>query len=625
MVFRRTVLTSKVIYMSRNKILICLITVLMVLTCCMCWAYSASVETLPFSVCVDSGESTEELDVWKGEGGIYYVFLPSYADLTRTRLVLSEANASIQIGQVQLTDGLDCGVFELNQQYACTYHHRGKTHNNSIIFVKSDGIPAVYISTLSESMEYIHAEKDNQESGAIRIYTDMGMQCYEGMIESISGRGNTSWDQYEKKPYNIRLEVAADLLGMGSAQNWVLLANAADVSNMRNKIVYDFAKKLGLAYSPDSRWIDLYLNGCYAGLYLLCEKNEVHSERVDIEQEGSVLVSQELESRLVQQKRSFVTTENKQIFRIHYPITVTEQSISKIEQVLQSVENAILVEDNINYAWQNVIDLDSWTKKYLIEELFGNIDASYLSQYFYIDGNINNGKLYAGPVWDYDLAIGNKERWQLSSPNVLLANRLLVRDGVETPWFHSLCKKTIFWHSVKTSFEMTVIPQMQSLLNFQIQEYAALISKAVEMDQIRWGNPTYNFEAEVKYIQNYLKSRVEFLQRIWLEGKQYHVICAKSHEYQNYGYFAVESGSCFADLPCLENTQTETFVGWYYADIQELFDVEAPINEDITIYAKYESSDSQYGNRIIKLLPLGVIAVAFLLVMVIEIKRIKNR
>jgi spore coat protein CotH len=185
------------------------------------------------------------------------------------------------------------------------------------------------------------------------------------------------------------LSEPVDLLGLGSAQRWVLLANASDDSHMRNKLVYDFAQSFGLRYSPEAEWLDLYINGEYVGLYLLCERNEVHDQRVAVGQEDSFLVSMELESRMSKQNIPYVTTESLQSFRIHYPTQDTDTAALRIQQTLQTVENAILSlgspNDSTAAELENLIDLDSWARKYLIEEVFGNMDASYISQYYYLD------------------------------------------------------------------------------------------------------------------------------------------------------------------------------------------------------------------------------------------------
>ena len=149
----------------------------------------------------------------------------------------------------------------------------------------------VYIDTESGNMDYIHENKENKESGKISIYTSVEGIDYSGDLTSIKGRGNNTWDEFEKKPYNIELQNESNLLGMGKASQWVLLANADDHSNLRNKLVYDFSDEIGLEFSPDSRWVDLYLNGEYAGLYLLSERNEVHENRVNIDKTDGALLS----------------------------------------------------------------------------------------------------------------------------------------------------------------------------------------------------------------------------------------------------------------------------------------------------------------------------------------------
>lgn len=55
----------------------------------------------------------------------------------------------------------------------------------------------------------------------------------------VKGRGNYTWT-LAKKPYQIKLDGSKPVLGMGSAKTWILLANYADMSLMRNKLAYDW-------------------------------------------------------------------------------------------------------------------------------------------------------------------------------------------------------------------------------------------------------------------------------------------------------------------------------------------------------------------------------------------------
>lgn len=61
---------------------------------------------------------------------------------------------------------------------------------------------------------------------------------------------------------------------MPKAKTWILLANHADPSLLRNTLAYDLAAAFGLPGSPDSRFVDLTINGEYLGNYLITEKVE---------------------------------------------------------------------------------------------------------------------------------------------------------------------------------------------------------------------------------------------------------------------------------------------------------------------------------------------------------------
>ena len=60
-----------------------------------------------------------------------------------------------------------------------------------------------------------------------------------------------------------------------SAQKWVLISNYFDQTSLRNYLTLQLAQGLGLSYVPDSRFVDVYVNGSYLGIYLITEKVEV--------------------------------------------------------------------------------------------------------------------------------------------------------------------------------------------------------------------------------------------------------------------------------------------------------------------------------------------------------------
>lgn len=585
-------------------------------------------ETRILSVELVSNEKIERINCWEDDTGSYYVFLPSYADLSVTKICLN-TSMPVWLDGRQLCDGDICERFQLNVPYELSYIQQHKMHKTTLKFMKSADVATMYIETPTKSMDYIHAQKGNEETGTISLYDSMGILNYQDNQISIKGRGNATWTDSEKKSYSVDLLDAADLLGMGTANRWILLANGLDQSNLRNKIVYEFANKIGLAYSPESRWVDLYLNGEYAGLYLLCERNEVHSERVDISYGNSFLLSSELEYRLIQQDYPYILTNTKLAMRIHYPEVVTEDSKMVLTAKWQAIENAVLAENGIDpetgKSWQELIDIDSWARKYLIDEVFGNLDAYLISQYYYIDGNEVNGKVYSGPVWDYDATIGNLVTWQLENPYSFFVGRLKFKPGVDTTLIYTLSKKDEFRKRIEELYLTEIVPEMEALLTQEIYAYTAEIEKAAAMNKIRW-----SIEEDIlyhrDYLVDYLSKRNSFLYSMWVEDVEYHQVLIDQGVGTIYAHFAVPSGTCLAELPRFKPTPYQDPTGlWYYADTGEPFDITKPITEDIEIYTTWVDNASKREGQIAKLLPLCVIAVIGLGLLWIEVNRWKRR
>ena len=616
--------------MSKHRKNLCfaVATLVLILVVLVCANLAGPEETKPFFVQISVDGNSENIQLWENDNGQYYAFLPSYADFSKAKLRLG-TTASVQVDGKTITDGMSCEVFQPGVAYDLTYTAWGKEHCKTIVFMKSSNIATMYIDTETGSMDYIHDKKGNEEAGTISLYMPDGTLDYTGKMLSINGRGNNTWEQYDKKAYSVKLDEEADLLGLGQAQKWILLADANDASHMRNKIAYDFAEVVGLEYSPNSQWVDVYLNDEYAGLYLLSERNELHEERINIGQTDSFVVSMEKLDRLEKQNYAHVLTEQKQALRVHYPQNPLGEELADIAAIWQAVENAILAEDGIDVqsgkAWSELIDVDSWVKKYLVEEIFAGVDACFISQYFYYDGESGDGKVFAGPVWDFDHSLGTRKAWAVATPNVFYGNRLHVRsDGFDAPWFHYLYQKEAFYEQMLDEYMAVFLPALEELLNTKIRNYAQQIEQAAAMDYIRWSVETEGMAAEVKEITDFLEQRITFLNEVWLEDKPYYLVRADQGFGAFYGYFAVYPGECLEPLPNLEASEDYTFAGWFYTETNEPVDFSKPITEDIEIYAKWVESQGKQISQIAKLAPLGVIAMIGVVLAGIAIKRMKR-
>lgn len=100
----------------------------------------------------------------------------------------------------------------------------------------------------------------------------------------IKVRGNTTalyWMQ--KKPFTIKFSSKKNVLGMGSGKKWALIANLFDPTLLRNYVAFDTAQKMGIEYTSNQRFVELWLDGSYRGCYTLYEPVQQGVDRVDID------------------------------------------------------------------------------------------------------------------------------------------------------------------------------------------------------------------------------------------------------------------------------------------------------------------------------------------------------
>lgn len=515
------------------------------------------------SVDVPYGETTENITCWVN-GNDYYLYLPGSVELSRMRLRYG-GDGDCALDGAPVTDRMDCSQLQLNREYRLT---EDAEELGTLTLLRSENVGTLFVDLASGNADHIHAAKSNRETGTLRLYTEAGQLCHQGVV-TVNGRGNSTW-QEEKKSYSLELASEGDLLGMGSGKKWILLSNVYDLSNLKNKLVYDFAADLGLAYSPDSDWVDLYLNGEYYGLYLLCERNEVHANRVDISANDSFLVSRDAQWRFEEQGRPFLTTESQAALRIYH----SGMPFDTLQQLWQSAENAILRQDGVDpvtgKTWDQLIDRESWVKKYLIEEVFANTDGTTLSQFYYYDGSDGTGKIFAGPVWDYDLTMDVDQNDPVVSASRFYANL----PGIYgSGWPDALYRKADFYSSLTETYETEFLPLLEQYMEQEIPAMAQKTRVASDMNASRWGFP--GPDRYVEEMTGFLELRMEFLRDIWVEGTPYCRIDAIGAG-QTKVLYMVKQGA----LPPAVLAAEAGGGVWYDAVTGEAFDLTAPVLAD---------------------------------------------
>ncbi len=83
-----------------------------------------------------------------------------------------------------------------------------------------------------------------------------------------------------KRPYRLKLAAKRALLGMPSSKHWVLLADYADASLLRNELAFKLGQSTALAWTPRQRAVEVLLNGELLGVYHLTEQIRTDPARV---------------------------------------------------------------------------------------------------------------------------------------------------------------------------------------------------------------------------------------------------------------------------------------------------------------------------------------------------------
>ncbi len=377
--------------------------------------------------------------------GTYYLFVPASVSLYFADFVVADAaSKDVKINGTAYTETKKLAeVF--GDETEITLSENGTDYK--IKLINESKVASVFINTESGNLDFIHAQKGNEEEGFIEIADPSGITVYEGELE-IKGRGNSTW-QMEKKPYNIKLDKKTNLFGMGKTKKWSLIANHGDDSLIRNVLAYEAAERAGMKYTPQYTPVDVYINGDYMGSYLLTTRIGIDGSNVDIEDlegetedvnkadldtyakggaygtyagllegtskwyeipndpadiTGGYIIEMELANRYADEASGFVTTRS-QPFTMKTPEYASKAQIEYISKYYQNVEDAIYNGASMSEL-DKILDVESLAQMYLLNEWASNQDASLTSTYFYKPAN---DKLYAGPAWDFDIGFGNND------------------------------------------------------------------------------------------------------------------------------------------------------------------------------------------------------------------------
>lgn len=370
-----------------------------------------------------------------------------------------------------------------------------------------NNIPTVYITTADSSAITSHDEWKNGSS--VRIVLPDDSVVLDVADASVKARGHSTFTK-PKKPYAIKLAEKSSLLGMTVGKRWVLLANFMDHSLLRNSLALEMAKQTCLEWTPDSRLVDVVVNGQLQGCYLLCEQVRVGKNRVNVDKDNGYLI--EMDSYLGEE-HYFNTKYRDLPVNIKAPQNPTPQQITAIEDYLNKIEE-VIYRDSCE-TLENYIDFDTFADWWIVHELAQNAEPNGpRSCYMHKDVN---GVLKAGPVWDFDLAFinvgldagGDIRPSRFNRTDVIPLTGDSIYNG-NALWYGRLLKYPKFKNKVKERW-CTLEPKFRALAN-DIDKWQSLIEESAIVDEKMWqGQDPALFDTFTTF-----RSSVENLKRVYL-------------------------------------------------------------------------------------------------------------
>ena len=443
-------------------------------------------------------------------GGIYYLFVPNDYALSALTMQYNGAVTAVSKGTLDTAGKTVSGAF---------------SHGDTLSFTMSDGskrsvklmqstVPSLSVWLNGYSLSDIHADKALKAAGTSVTLSDPSNAAFDLNVSGAAefkGRGNSSWQFFDKKGYQIKFDKKTSMFGQGAAKKWVLVANANDGSLMKNKIAFELAASSSMAFVPSANYADLWINGEYQGLYLVTDKVEIGKTRLNLKDDKGVLI--EMDNAFYQDEDIyFKSSVTGHIYTMKEAVNEdSQEGINCIKKRVEELEKKL----HQKAAWSEIEalgDVQSFADFYLINDIMMNKEVLCTSFFYYMDGEAD--KIHMGPVWDFDTCMNNKG-------DSASANYLIYHGGTfnnTTDIFKCLSYYQEFVDLVKSLYNGHYKQDMQSVITKAEAWYNQIVVSA-DMNYIRWPvlgttsvkGETYlsPYRANVDSILNWFRQRVQ--------------------------------------------------------------------------------------------------------------------
>lgn len=591
----------------------------------------AFLEELTFTTEVD-GEMVSFKPFLEETDGRYYLILPSCFQGKETELTVhyDKEDSRLFLNGEKLRNGSTVSGIQGEEVFA--YQVKGgfgETFcDRELQVLISEKLPSLLLTVEDTSFLEKDLEADKKkyaQTGELLLLDPSGEAVLTDHLEKLRVRGNLT-ATLDKKPYTFTLSKEASVCGMAPARKWNLIANATDGSYMRNKIVLDLANRAVGAegYEPDGEFVELFMNGEYQGLYLITEAVEIEENRWDIAEDGGFAFEMELDFRK-ENGKDYITTTGGRLFEVKEASgrKLSAERKQEAEELLNDVESALLADDGISdisgKPLEELIDIPSWAAGWLVEEISGDHDVGIASQFACTKRE--SSLLYAGPVWDFDGAIGNVNTPMYGIPEALTASIAMSRpegNANQNTWLAAMYRNPVFRQAVEKIYQDSFEEPLAELLTGRIDSYTERISRSAQLDALRWNEKRLSWafvlpdgleipaegdytrfdtlSQEISMVKQYLTEKKEFLDSIWIEKKEYCIVEVKrrapflNEDYNQTLYYWVEKGQ---PLPAIldEDREDSVFLGCFDDEDGQQYVAGTPVMDDLVLVARWEQKE----------------------------------
>lgn len=377
--------------------------------------------------------------------------------------------------------------------------------DNTAIIEEQLDMPIVSINTLGNSIN----SKEYYTTAAVTIWNENGELDTNETEVLIRLRGNVTLN-LDKKSYKFKFDKKQNplSLGDGAGKSWNLVANYYDTSLLRNMTAYHLGDMLeNIPYSANSCSVEVYVDGLYQGVYLLCEAVNVNKNRIAVTEAPDEV---ENNGYLVEMTR----------YDCEYPFNIAEQQKEYISEYMEKSLNAL--KNGSQTQVESLIDIPSLVDNFIANEICKNVDSGWDSYYIAKDAG---GKLIFAPMWDYDLALGNfADVKGFDSADGMNVYNVANSNANSNPWFCHALQNDWFREAVSARW-CEIVERIKTLPDF-VTEEAQENSRSYERNFTKWntlGKKIFSepdciaelttYQSHAEYLSNWLKQRIQ-----WLDG-----------------------------------------------------------------------------------------------------------